>query len=541
VLPKLLASAGYHTRNKDLITHSQDSVTGLPSLANPFISSDRSHSVIDLGFTWNLLDVGVGYFGAKQQSDRVLIASERRRKAMHLLIQDVRTAFWRTASAQMLKDDVTKTIKAAEEALDDSRKAEAERLRSPVDSLRYQRQVLENLRLLESIDQELSTGKVELAGLTNLPLSSEIKVIEPGDTLNSALLDMPVEKMEEQAIAQNADLREQFYNARIAVEETHKTLTKLFPGLSFNYNLNHDSDRYLVNNNWNEAGLQLSFNLFNLLTGPAQLDLAEAGVKLADQRRIATQMAVLTQVHIGRLQYAGAYRQFERADSIWNVDNKISRHIANSESAETQSKLESIANNTTAILSLLRRYQSMAQAEVAASRLEAAMGMEPEIGDVQTTSLAKLTGEIGKSLAKPQAKPIPAKAVVPVQVVETPPPIVDTKKEVTNTIERWLAAWSNRDADAYLAFYSPDFKTPEGKTRSAWEANRRKRLATPSAITVSAENLEVTQISNTEVSTTFRQTYQSNLLKNLCNKNLSMAKMENRWLINKETCMTINH
>ena len=34
-----------------------------------------------------------------------LVAAERRRKATHLLIQDVRTAFWRTASAQRLLDD----------------------------------------------------------------------------------------------------------------------------------------------------------------------------------------------------------------------------------------------------------------------------------------------------------------------------------------------------------------------------------------------------------------------------------------------------
>src|SRR6266566_5304399 len=54
MLPKLLASAGYSNRNEDLTTRSKDSVTGAPSLANPSISSDRDHTVTDLGLTWNL-------------------------------------------------------------------------------------------------------------------------------------------------------------------------------------------------------------------------------------------------------------------------------------------------------------------------------------------------------------------------------------------------------------------------------------------------------------------------------------------------------
>ncbi|MBF0160210.1 MAG: TolC family protein [Magnetococcales bacterium] len=427
MLPKLAASAGYHTRDKDIITTSKDSVTGQPSLAHPAISSERSHAATDVGLTWNLLDFGLGYYGAKQQADRVLIAGEQRRKAMHTLIQDVRSAFWRAASAQKLQGDIKRTIKLAEEALELSRKAEAERLRSPVDSLRYQRQVLENLRLLESIDQELSSARVELAGLINLPLSDDIQVVEPAGTVTPELLAIPVRRMEELAIAQNADLRAQFYTSRIATEEVKRTLLKLFPGLSFNYSVKYDTDRYLVNNNWNSAGLQLSVNLLNLLTGPDQIKLAEAGVKLADQHRIATQMAILTQVHLARIQYANAYRLFERADAIWKVDDKIFRHMTHRENAETQSRLETVANSTTAILSLLRRYQSMAQVHIAASKIESTLGMEPEIGSVQDYSLSELTSMIGQSMNRWDRANL---------LQETESAAVSSKKPVVQTVPR---------------------------------------------------------------------------------------------------------
>jgi outer membrane protein TolC len=398
MLPRVMANAGYTWRDKDLITRSVDSVTGKPSLANPYISSERSHAAYDLGLTWNMLDFGMSYLTARQGADRVLIAAERRRKAMHVLIADVRTAFWRTASAQKLRDDVKRTIDLAEAALADARKVESERLRSPVDTLRYQRQLLENLRLLESIEQELASGRVELASLINVPLGQDFDVVEPEGGMQPALLEVPVARLEELAVTQNADLREQFYNGRIAVEETRKTMLRLFPNLSFNYDLRYDADKYLINNRWNDAGVHLSWNVMNLFTGPAQKRLAEAGVKLAEQRRMATQMSVLTQVHLARLQYQVAYRQFLRADQIWSADAKIAEHVRNRQKVEAQSQLEMVANSTTAILSLLRRYQSLAQLQGAASKMQATVGMEPNLGSVDALSLEQLTRDVGASM-----------------------------------------------------------------------------------------------------------------------------------------------
>lgn len=419
MLPKLVASAGYHSRSEYAISRAEDSVTGAPSLANPFISSDKSHTTSDLGLTWNLLDFGLSYYGAKQNADRALIAVERRRKAMHILIQDVRTAFWRTASAQKLRLDVKNAITLAVDALGDARKAEDERLRSPLDSLRYQRQLLENLRLLETIDQELSTAKIELANLINAPLALDLQVVEPAETLSPRMLELPVSAMEDVAIARNADLREQFYNTRIASEETRKTILRLFPNLNLNYTLKHDSDKYMVNNSWNEAGAQLSFNLLNVLAAPSQKRLAEAGVALADQRRVATQMAILAQVHIARLQYSNALQQYERSDAIWSIDDRINGHIANREQAQTMSKLDMVASNTSAILSLLRRYQALAQAHAAASKLQATLGMEPELGSVQDMSLPDLQATIGSAIKRwengelPVSEPVPAAASAP--------------------------------------------------------------------------------------------------------------------------------
>ncbi len=405
MLPRLMASAGYRHRSEDSTTRAVDSVTGAPSLANPFISSSRDHGLADIGATWNLLDFGLSYVTAQQNANRVLIAAERRRKASHLLLQDVRTAFWRTASAQKLRANIRSSITLAEEALTDARKAEQERLRSPIESLRYQRQLLENLRLLEGIDQELATAQIDLANLINVPPGTNLQVVEPGEDLSDAILEQPVDALETSAIANNADLREQHYNVRVAQAETRKVFFKLFPNLNLNANLKYDTDKYLVHNNWNETGAQLSFNLLNLVSGPAQKRLAEAGVALADQRRVAVQMAVLAQMHLARLQYANALKQFRRADAIWSVDERINQHGANRAQAENQGKLEQVSNNTTAILSLLRRYQALSHAHAAASKLQAVLGVEPATDSQVGLPLAELSATIDAALRGQGAKP----------------------------------------------------------------------------------------------------------------------------------------
>ncbi len=396
MLPRLMAQAGYSHRSVERATFSSPfSPTFGPTSTDSSFSTDPSHNTFDLGVTWSLLDVGLGHYGARQQADRVLIAMEKRRKAMHLLMQDVRTAYWRAASAQKLREEVSRTITLAEEALADSRKVETERVRSPIDALRYQRQLLENLRLLEAINQELLSAQVDLASLINAPLGQDITIADTEvSTHSSTAVNLPLAKLEEVALRNNADLRESHYNARIAREETRKVMVRMFPNVSFNYSLNYDSDKFLVDRNWQEAGLQLSFNFMNLLTGPAQMKLAQAGVALADQRRMATQMAVLTQVHLARLQLINARSQFERAEDVYATDRRITELMRNRESVQAASKLDRVGNETSAILSLLRRYQALAQVQVAESRLLAQLGVEPRIGSTDALSLQDLTAQL---------------------------------------------------------------------------------------------------------------------------------------------------
>lgn len=408
MLPRMLADLGYNSRDRDSGTWSPDAA-GNPGNTRAPVSSDRTHSTIDLGLSWSVLDFGLSYYGAQQNADRVLIAAERRRKVLHTLIQNVRTSFWRAASAEKLAREVIETINLAEQALADSRKLSASRGKAPVDALRYQRILLENLRTLETIEREMAAARIELAHLLNLPPNSDFKLAEPtGAMAQPYPLKLPIERMEEMALEHNADLRENAYNARIAATETRKALLKLFPNLSFSATNKYDTNSFLVSNSWNEAALRMSWNVMNLISGPSQMDAAKTAVKVAESRRMTMQMAVLTQLHLGVRQYDTAVRLYERSDAIWSVDDGLLEFSRHGAAAETQGQQSLIAARTAAILSLVRRYQALASVHEAASKLEATLGIDPQIGSLDDISLPDLTRIIEKSLGQWPGEPVAA-------------------------------------------------------------------------------------------------------------------------------------
>ena len=398
MLPKLLVDAGYMSRDSDMVRRSTNAQTGALS-PSQFISEERDHGLADLGVSWSLLDLGLGYFNAQQQANRVLVAVEKRRRAMHLLMQDVRIAYWRAASAQKLQSDVQETIKQAEGALEKSRNEESARVRNPMQALRYQRQLLENLRLLEAIHQELSVAQTELAALINAPQGEKFEVadLEP-QKIDLYPLEAPVSVLEEMALEDNPELLEQHYNVNIARIETRKTIARMFPNLSLGANVKYDSDNYLVDSTWREASVQLSYNLVNLLSAPAQFKLADAGVELAKQRRMAMQMAVLAQVHLARQQFGNAAAQYARADQIWKTDQRIAEQSSKRVAAKVESSLEKVSSKTASLLSELRKYQALAQAQAAEARLQATLGVEPRIDNVPDDSVDALAKQMQVSM-----------------------------------------------------------------------------------------------------------------------------------------------
>jgi tetratricopeptide (TPR) repeat protein len=117
---------------------------------------------------------------------------------------------------------------------------------------------------------------------------------------------------------------------------------------------------------------------------------------------------------------------------------------------------------------------------------------------------------------------------------EKPAAVADERSEILKAVNGWAQAWSKKDADAYLAYYAADFKTPVGEARAAWEKSRRERITAPKSIAVDVGSPKVTMVGTDQATVSFRQNYRSDKLKSNTRKTLVLAKSEGRWRIKEE-------
>jgi len=129
----------------------------------------------------------------------------------------------------------------------------------------------------------------------------------------------------------------------------------------------------------------------------------------------------------------------------------------------------------------------------------------------------------------------PVKVEKPKPAPEKPAPApVDLPAEVLKAVNGWAQAWSRKDADAYLAYYGKDFKTPGGEPRADWEKGRRSRITAPKSIAVSVASPKVTMNGADRATVSFRQNYRSDVLKSNSRKTLVLTNSGGRWQIVEE-------
>lgn len=405
LLPSLTAAAGYSARNNYAASASVPFSGGNPEPlpANPTysVSQDKQRNTYDVAFTWSVLDFGLSYVRAQQQADRFLIGKERERKVVHNITQEVRAAYWRAVSAERLLSQIGPLIERAESALRDSRKVEAQQLRSPLEALQYQRELLDILRSLQGLRQDLMNARTELAGLMGLRPGTPFELADVrSPSFVVPALDIKLEQMEDVALQQRPELLEAHYQQRISAAETRTALMRLLPNLNFTAGAYYDSSDYLLNQDWVSAGAQVSWNLFNVFRVGAEKRAAETRTAWVEEQRLASSMAVLTQVHIARIRYEQSLKSFELAGQYNEVASRIQEQTRNSAQAQRVSELALIRESLNALLAELRRDVAYADLQNSFGRVFMSMGLDLVPQNYTEGSLSDLTQDINQRFAK---------------------------------------------------------------------------------------------------------------------------------------------
>lgn len=109
------------------------------------------------------------------------------------------------------------------------------------------------------------------------------------------------------------------------------------------------------------------------------------------------------------------------------------------------------------------------------------------------------------------------------------PAIGEATRDPLATVLAWADAWSRRDVDGYLAFYSEEFAPKDGRT--AWEALRRQRVGIADSIRVGIHEPTVRKLADGRVAVSFRQTYESGETRLATRKRIVLRREVPGWKI----------
>jgi len=396
LLPRVVADAGYRSRSNDSGGTSIGIEDRLVSL-RPSTSEERSFSTARAELSWNVLDFGISYYRAKQAADEVSIAEERRRKILQNIVQDVRSAYWRAAAAQRLSGEADALLVSIRSAIERSRDAERAGVLPPAQALAYQRALLDAMTLVNLRRQEMEFARRELAALLNVRPGTEVRI---ADVAEPPLLAVPVDmpELERLALTRRPELLEEDYRARITQNEARRQLATLFPNLNIFAGASYNSNTYLYNNNWADAGASVSINLMRLTGLPTMRRANEARAQTDSARRMALSMAVITQVRVAVERYRLTTLDHDLARESAQVDQRLSAIARGSAASRLESELEALRTESRALVSRYQQATAYAAAQAAFGRVMNSLGIDLLPGEVRSAELADLQRAVEASL-----------------------------------------------------------------------------------------------------------------------------------------------
>ncbi|CAM4011585.1 TolC family protein [Arcobacter cloacae] len=382
MLPSLTASAGLSERNNYAASASTSFLNGEPEPLDPkpsySVSQEKERTTADLTFSWNILDFGLSYVRAQQQADKFLIAQEKQKKVEHNLTQEIRRAYYQAVSSQDLLKRIQPMMIEVKQALEDSKKMQEQRVaKTPMEALSYQRELLDILRSLHTLESSLISAKVELAELMGLKPGIAFDLADKVEkNYEIPTIDMNLEEMEVLALENRPELAESRYQERISEKEITAAKLKMLPGINLSTSLSYENSDYLLNNDWYSYGANVSWNLLNVFKAGEMNKLAKTQVEVAKEQKLALSMAVLSQVHLSIVKFNQAKKEYLLAKEYLNVADDIYDLTKIENEVNVNSRLILIKEKLNNILATLRYSSSYANVQNSYGRIYASLGID---------------------------------------------------------------------------------------------------------------------------------------------------------------------
>ncbi|MDC3223137.1 TolC family protein, partial [Pelagibacteraceae bacterium] len=404
MLPDIALNAGYSEFNELQpstsvgVDNDMGDAPALDGTQSYTISRDKGLETRNIEFTWNALDFGLSYIRAGQQADRYLIAKELERKATQNITRDIIRAYWKAQASENLLKKLNPLLDRVETALADSKYIEELLISAPMDSLLYQKELLDVQRTLQTQQRALINSKNELAILMGLLPGQKFSLSIDDTYLTN--INMRIETMEEMALVSRPELMESRYQKRITSKDTKAAILGLIPSIKFNATYGYSDNEYLLNQDTTEYGASIGANLFNVFSLGAVRKSSEASKDLIAERHLAIAMTVLSQVHLSNMNYALAIEEYDTAQRYLDVAQRISKQVQNAQKVSRFGELEVIREEASLLVAELRRDLAFSEMQHSIGQIYASIGKDILPDNHQNLSIEDVSKNIETNLSE---------------------------------------------------------------------------------------------------------------------------------------------
>lgn len=305
-LPGVELSGGYVSRSNNGASSSQSVRTGQQSL-EPSQSTEQHRRVASLEANWNLLDAALALADAAKARDEAGVAAERHAKVIQNVERDIYTAYWRAAAYQESRDKTAKLLAAAQTQSLKLDQAATQKLISSDAAAQQMTALGEREKNLRDLYDRAQLAEIELKSLLSIPMATKLVLTTKPRDINadiSRLTSSDVMSQEWQALKARPEMREEILKKNMTVRDTRREIFQTFPGLNLLFSKEYDSNKYLVDPNWESFSAQIVQTITGVVTLPDRYQAAKNKEAVADARRQALSSAIVAQVHMGRMRLA---------------------------------------------------------------------------------------------------------------------------------------------------------------------------------------------------------------------------------------------
>jgi outer membrane protein, multidrug efflux system len=251
------------------------------------------------------------------------------------------------------------------------------------------------MQQIQLLRREIESARADLASLMNVSFRRNIVLASPVGFDQRVPLQRidDVEALERLALAERPELREEDYSKRINRDETRKAMLRMLPGFEISAALNRDTNRYLINHDWADAGLRLTWNLLNLISGPANISAAEAQEQVGELRRLSVSMAVIAQVNVSARRYQLARVDYDLAVRVAELENAMAAEAGAGKTGLPR-ELEILQRGFGRLFASFRRDAAFIEVQNAAGAMTISIGKDPLPGDTRIADVDTLALEL---------------------------------------------------------------------------------------------------------------------------------------------------